>query len=152
MYWFHVHGENDINSTANECECHPCAQCYAMHECFWQFFGLLVADMRRESDQHFLTAPAQCSHIQSVATVCKTGIMVTRSWPVFRSMKPIYLFALQMVLWFLVWTSIEVSLLRKHICFTSMPFLRAGGCIHGIDWKQFSWSQVAYWPSIEVDQ
>ena len=114
-----------FNSTANECECHPCAGCHAMHEWFQQFFGLLLADVRLESNQHSFTAPARfLSHPKVFATVCKTGIMVTRSWPVFRRMKKNIFFANSSLVLFDFLSSLCIE---KTYCFTNMPFLWASG-------------------------
>jgi hypothetical protein len=57
-----------------------------------------------------------------------------------------------MVLWFCL-TSFQVSASKKHIVSQICNFSeQVASYIHGICCRYFGFSQVPYWPSIEVDQ
>ena len=140
-----------VNSTANECECHPCAGCHAMLSAFnnssdssllmWGLnqISTLSPHLRVFSHtQRFLQLYAKLALWQRGVGQCSAA------WK--------KLFVLQTVLWFCL-TSFQVSASKKHIVSQICNFSeQVASYIHGICCRYFGFSQVPYWPSIEVDQ
>ena len=133
----------------NDCECHPCAGCHAMHECCQKIFRLLLAGLRQESSQHILHRTCALTTKSQAFVLSGNWHYGYAEWPVFRGMKTLlrkcFLFG------FVWWLHFEVSVLQK-TCFTTMPFLWVDDCIRGIDLQQSDLFQAVCWPSIEVDQ
>ena len=125
----------NANSTANDCECHPCAGCHAIHECCQKIFRLLLAGLRHESSQHILHCTCALTTKSQAFVFSGNWHSGYAEWPVFRGMKTLlgkcFLFG------FVWWLHFEVSVLQKTNCILGidLPVWLVSGCLLAINWS-----------------
>jgi hypothetical protein len=137
----------NVNSTANDCECHLCAGCHVIYDCGPSFFGLLLAGLRHESNQNILHRTCALTTKSQVFVFSGNWHYGYAEWPVFRGMKTLlgkcFLFC------FVWWLHFEVSVLQKNLFhkyalsltrrlysrYRSATIGLVSGCLLAINWS-----------------